>query len=174
LGIPTLFRGYQFYLFFPLLFYIWLKFGNQKSILGYLSRGLLPGLAILSFVYAYFQTPANHDQAFYLLPSRFWELAAGALLFMLHSNNLCLSNSKWVSNMLLLPGILLLGIGFLYSDQNAFPFPWAIVPVVGTMLSISGVTNASGNLSAIHKFLLLPVVAYIGKYRIRSICGIGL
>ncbi len=42
----------QFYLFFPLLFYIWMKVGKKRSMHGYLSRSLLLGLTILSFTYA--------------------------------------------------------------------------------------------------------------------------
>ncbi len=153
----------QFYLFFPLVFYIWLKFSKERSVYGYLSRALLLGLAILSLTWAYFETLSNHDRAFYLLPSRFWELAAGALLFQLHSSNLCIANSKRKSDIFLVSGIFLLGIGFVYSAQESFPFPWAIMPVFSTMLLISGVTNASDRLSIIHKFLQSPTIAYIGK-----------
>ena len=153
----------QFYLFFPLLLYIWLKFGKQKSVFGYVARSLLLGLAILSLASAYFETTAHHDRAFYLLPSRFWELAAGALLFKLHSNNLFIPNSKWISDIFLVFGSFLLSIGFVYSTQDLFPFPWAIIPALGTMLLISGVANSSNRLSIIHKFLQLSVVAYIGS-----------
>jgi hypothetical protein len=60
-------------------------------------------------------------------------------------------------------GIFLLGIGFVYSAQQLFPFPWAIIPVFSTMLLISGVTNVSDRLSIIHKFLQSPTIIYIGK-----------
>jgi peptidoglycan/LPS O-acetylase OafA/YrhL len=155
--------GEQFYLLFPLLFHIWLKLNKKRSMYGPLSRGLLVGLAILSLAYACFETGSSHDQAFYLLPGRFWELAAGALLFKLHSNNLCVSNSKSRSSMFLVSGIFLLGIGFVYSTQNAFPFPWAMIPVFGTLLSISAVTNASDQLSVIHKFLQSKSITYLGR-----------
>ncbi|MBN2115755.1 MAG: acyltransferase [Anaerolineales bacterium] len=155
--------GGQFYLFFPLLFYIWLKSNKKRSLYGYLSRGLLLGVAILSLAWAYFETGSNHDRAFYLLPGRFWEFAAGALLFKLHSSKLCTSNSKNISGTFLASGVILLSIGFVYSEQNAFPFPWAMIPVFGTMLSISGVTNASDQLSVIHQFLQSKLITYIGR-----------
>jgi peptidoglycan/LPS O-acetylase OafA/YrhL len=153
----------QFYLFFPLLFFVWLKFSKKESMYGYVSRGLFVGLAFLSFAYAYFQTAANHELAFYLLLSRFWEIAAGALLFQLHSRNLCIAHSKRLSDLFLVSGMVLLGVGFIYSDQELFPFPWAIVPVLGAMLSISGVTNSSGSLSVIHRLLQSPGLTYIGR-----------
>ncbi|HMB25738.1 MAG TPA: acyltransferase family protein, partial [Anaerolineales bacterium] len=153
--------GEQFYLFFPLLFYAGLKPDKNRPVYKYLSWGALSGLTILSLAYAYFET--GTDQAFYLFSGRFWELAAGALLFKLHSNNLCISNSNGTSDIALGSGIVLLGIGFLYSDQNSFPFPWALIPVAGTMLLLSGVTNNSGQLSVIHKILQLKFITYIGR-----------
>ena len=153
----------QFYLFFPLLFYIWLKRNDRRPVSGYLSRGLLLGLAIVSLTFAGFETVSHHDRAFYLLPSRFWELAAGALLYKLHSNNLCLSRSRKTSGLLLAAGLALLGIGFVYSTQGSFPFPWALIPVLGAMLLISGVTNTSDRLSIIHRFLESDAVTYIGR-----------
>ncbi|MBN2005479.1 MAG: acyltransferase [Anaerolineae bacterium] len=153
----------QFYLLFPLLFYVWLKFNEEKSAYGYLSRGLLLGLAMLSLIYAYFETASSHDRAFYLLPSRFWELAAGALLFQLHSRDLCVANSKRMSEAFLVSGIVLSGIGFFYATQDSFPFPWALVPVFGTTLLISGIASVSGGLSVFHKFFQSKMLTYIGR-----------
>jgi peptidoglycan/LPS O-acetylase OafA/YrhL len=155
--------GAQFYLVFPLLFYIWLRFAKNKSVIGYLSRGLLVGLAVLSFVYAHSQTSSSPMQAFYLLPSRFWELAAGALLFQLHTSNLGLCRSRRMSTVVLAPGIVLLAIGFVYASQYDFPYPWAMVPVAGAVLAISGITHTSGSPSVIHRLLQSPVVTFIGK-----------
>lgn len=65
--------------------------------------------------------------------------------------------------MFLASGIFLLGVGFVYSAQNSFPFPWAVITVFGTLLSISGVTNASDQLSVIHQFLQAKLITYIGR-----------
>ncbi|MBN1430210.1 MAG: acyltransferase [Anaerolineae bacterium] len=153
----------QFYVFFPLVFYVWLKFRKELPVYRYLSHGLMLGLAILSLTYAYFETSSNPVRAFYLLPGRFWEIAAGVLLFQLHSSSLCTAKSKQISDLLLVSGVVLLGIGWIYSDQNAFPFPWAIVPVIGSMLLISGITNTSDRLSVGHKFLQSHVMTCIGR-----------
>ncbi|MBN1579757.1 MAG: acyltransferase [Anaerolineae bacterium] len=152
----------QFYLLFPLLFYIGLKSSKKRSVYGTVSRGLLWGLAILSLACAYFETASDHNRAFYLLPSRFWELAAGALLFKLHSSNVCMPDSQRISGLFLVSGVFLLGLGFVYSTQGSFPFPWAMIPVLGTMLLISGVTNVS-NRSIIHRFLESDLMTYIGR-----------
>lgn len=60
-------------------------------------------------------------------------------------------------------GLILLGIGFAYSTQNLFPFPWAIIPVLGTMLSISGITHASSQLSVMHRLLQSSLLTYVGR-----------
>ena len=67
----------QFYLVFPLLFFVWLR-GRERWPW---SRWLLPGLTVLSLAWAGWQAQTAPAAAFYLLPARFWELAAGALLY---------------------------------------------------------------------------------------------
>ncbi len=129
----------QFYLFFPFLFYIWHRFQQKKDIISFFLRSLLAILAVISLFYAVYETTANHDQAFYLLPSRFWELAAGALLFKLHQNKVSFTGAKYSASLFLGFGSLLLLLGFLYSVKEQFPFPWAIAPVLGTLLLIHGI-----------------------------------
>ncbi|MBN1126240.1 MAG: acyltransferase [Sedimentisphaerales bacterium] len=153
----------QFYLLFPLIYYIWLKLRKNKSIAGYASNALLAVLGMASLIYACFATKANPDRAFYLLPARFWELAAGALLFKLHSNNGFLPKSKHFSSFLLSCGIAVIGAGFVLADQNAFPFPWALVPVTGTVLLTSGVVSAGDKPSRFQRFLSASIMTYIGK-----------
>ena len=62
----------QFYLVFPLLFFVWLR-GRERWPW---SRWLLPGLTVLSLAWAGWQAQTAPAAAFYLLPARFWELAA--------------------------------------------------------------------------------------------------
>lgn len=153
----------QFYLFFPILFYFWIHFRTQSSIVGILSRTLLFILAVVSLAYAWYETSRHPDRAFFLLPSRFWELAAGAVLFKLHSGGLCVSRSKNTSEVFLILGGILVAAGFFFSERASFPFPWAILPVSGTVLMICGVVNTTSQLSLIHKALKSTAVVYIGK-----------
>lgn len=153
----------QFYVFFPFLFYIWIKSQQLTTFLGFFLRSLLPSLAIISLGYAAYETTAYPDQSFYLLPSRFWELAAGALLFKLHSNNVFFDRSKYSSALFFGLGLLLLVIGFIYSEKELFPFPWAIAPVLGTLLLINGIANPASRPSTIHNALQSNVLGYIGK-----------
>ena len=153
----------QFYLLFPIIYYVWLRFRKDKSAAGSISWLLLAVLGVSSLGLAFIETTANHDRAFYLLPSRFWELAAGALLFQLHSNSLFLPKSKSAPRMLMIAGLLLLGASFAFADSQAFPFPWAMVPVLATTLLLCGIVGTTNRSSLVHRFLSSSVMIYIGK-----------
>jgi peptidoglycan/LPS O-acetylase OafA/YrhL len=152
----------QFYLIFPIIFYIWLKFRKKKSPAGYFSYLPILLLSIASLVFAFFETQHNLKSAYYLLPARFWELAAGVLLFQLHVHNVMVPTSKNVSRFFLILGFMLILIGFIFTDQRAFPFPWALVPVSGAVFLISSVVNSPGGVSFFHRFLNSRLLGYIG------------
>ena len=70
----------QFYILFPFL--IWFSgFGRQTkngSRNLFLAVGALTIASLIGFLYLY---PANQPAAYFLMPSRFWEMAAGCLIF---------------------------------------------------------------------------------------------
>lgn len=153
----------QFYLLFPLIFFIWLRWRNQKNLRGIFSNSLLALLFISSLLISWQQTGTKPDHAYYLLPSRFWELAGGALLFKLHANKYLIFKSKATIDACIIIGISLITIGFVFSDPSAFPFPWAIVPVLGSGLIIVGVVSAARNKSTAERLLNNSPMIYIGK-----------
>jgi peptidoglycan/LPS O-acetylase OafA/YrhL len=138
----------QFYMLFPFVFYLWLK---RKAI------WLLPVLALASLFVAAYQTSASPLAAFYLLPSRFWELAAGALLFQAQSRRLPWTPWLWPV------GLTLLAVGFLFAGSASFPFPWALAPVAGTVLLIMGLCDRSGARGPIQAVLESGFLTYIGR-----------
>ena len=132
----------QFYVLFPLIFYLWLRRGAWT---------LLPALALVSLLVAAYQSKADPLAAFYLLPSRFWELAAGALLFQLQGRRLL--STPW-----LLPlGAACLIAGFVFAEADSFPFPWALAPVAGSVLLIAGVSGGAAGV------LQSPILTYLGR-----------
>jgi peptidoglycan/LPS O-acetylase OafA/YrhL len=153
----------QFYLFFPLIFYIWLKARNGEKLPRTISFLLLPIIALASLALSAYETKVAHERAFYLLPSRFWELAVGAILFQLQSRHLFLSEPSTRSKWLLLSGAALLTVGFIFSDEAFFPFPWALFPVVGALLMIAGTTQVSGVPNGIQVFMESRALTYIGR-----------
>jgi peptidoglycan/LPS O-acetylase OafA/YrhL len=123
----------QFYLLFPVAFWLWSFRGRW--------RGLVTGLFVAggawSFVHAMQVGSVDHAAAFYLLASRFWELAVGVLLYLGMSmagrrfDTLDPVTPRWV-----LPAAALASIGLVVSlitsQPTAFPAPGAVLPVLAT------------------------------------------
>ncbi len=152
----------QFYIFFPLMFFIWIKYKNKPRV-SFLANWFLASLFVFSLIYAWYETPLHPDRAFYLLPSRFWELAAGALLFKLHLQKRFLADCDFKSNLYIIIGTVLMISGFIFSDKGSFPFPWALLSVSGTLFLIAGVARAAQNKPNLQKLFENRKLVYIGK-----------
>lgn len=150
----------QFYLFFPLLFHLWLRNRGGSGRRHAATLALLPVVALLSLVLAAVETNVAHQRAFYLLPSRFWELAAGVMLFQAqhYRPSLGATAGRW----LMPAGVLLLAIGFAATEQTHFPFPWALLPVTGALLVITATTTAHTE-GSVHALLRSAPVTYVGR-----------
>lgn len=149
----------QFYLVFPFVFFIWLKTKQRDNSFRILGSILLPTLAIISFVTSWLLN-ANPTQAYYLLPSRFWELAAGAMLYQFHSYRSPQINHPALSAL----GLILLAAGFWFSRSDSFPFPWALLPTIGTLLLLhSSIAQPAHSRNLVAHALQQPIATYIGK-----------
>jgi peptidoglycan/LPS O-acetylase OafA/YrhL len=121
----------QFYLIFPMLFFSWIASdrGRKRS-------ALLFAMAALASIAAAFWLGRQHSPyAFYMIVSRFWELAAGVLLYQYIASSG--SSRSFKSPAALVSGVMasaaLIVIGFLFSSPVEFPFPGAIPAVAGTL-----------------------------------------
>ncbi len=153
----------QFYLIFPVLFYFWLN-AERKNNTG----RVLPWLVLLlpsvgSFVWAIYETTVFPERAFYLIPSRFWELAAGAILFQLHTRGIFIPKSKRSTGIYSVTGLILIGAGLLYADRLLFPFPYVILPVSGTLLMLSTAVCRYEDNTVVQRALSSGVLRYIGN-----------
>jgi peptidoglycan/LPS O-acetylase OafA/YrhL len=154
----------QFYLLFPAIFFVWMKYSSQRGLIGAAARHLLAVLLLLSLVYSAYATSVTPDAAFYLLPARFCELASGAFLLQLHSQGRVRPCSNRAINLHLAAGVLLVAAGFAFSDKKAFPFPWAALPVCGAILLISGLTGGKSEKKYLIKQLFeSSIIVYLGK-----------
>ena len=150
----------QFYLVFPALYFIWLRFRARTQLVW----ALLPAIAGGSLAVSAWQTHTDQLSAFYLLTGRFWELAAGALLFQAVAERHGAIRSKLVANGLLGCGFGLLVVGFLFAGAKGFPFPWAMITVAGALLSIAAVVLPAEGYGAVGQRLLqAPWLTYIGR-----------
>jgi peptidoglycan/LPS O-acetylase OafA/YrhL len=150
----------QFYVLFPALFFMWLRC-RQKSVLMWT---VLPLLAIASLIIGVYQVNAAPLSAFYLLPGRFWELAAGAILFQALGTRNATPRLNRLAPAMLAVGLGLVLTGFLFANPRQFPFPWAIVTVAGSLLMIAGIVlRADSAPGLLQRALQHPLATYIGR-----------
>ena len=143
----------QFYLIFPFLFYLWTKKTVKYS---------MHCLLVLSLIFSYYHTSTNGNHAYYLLSSRFWELAAGAVLYKGHQTG-WLSQKILNDTYLTIIGFISLFISLVFADKLHFPFPWAIFSVAGTCLLIHTIVNKSNEPSKILNIFESSFALHFGK-----------
>ena len=128
-------------------------------------------LALVSCGVAAYNTFADPEAAFYLLPSRFWELACGVLLFQIqHERGL---RANYLGGYGALLGSILIVCALLFSDRAHFPFPWALASVAGTTLLIASFTARHVRSSVVESMLSTRPIVYIGKISYSLSYGTG-
>jgi peptidoglycan/LPS O-acetylase OafA/YrhL len=122
---------WQFYLLYPIgLMIVWRLRPTRAAL-----AVTIGAMFLLSLAVSVIATPLRRDAAYFLLPTRAWELLAGALVFMF-LQNLNLRQSR--AQLLEWAGLLLiLGSALLLSARDLWPGHLAIVPVAGTALVIA-------------------------------------
>ena len=121
----------QFYIIYPFLFLLLFKPGKRTFIF------FLLVILILSLVLAQFGGSLLGKWNFYLLPTRAWELSAGAMSFFLGRGIKKQFYFKWISELLTVLGLSAVFLSFLVLDQSIqAPGVWCLLPVVGTILII--------------------------------------
>jgi peptidoglycan/LPS O-acetylase OafA/YrhL len=151
----------QFYFLFPLLMFALQRPGAslawRKGVIGFITL-----LCFLSLASSAALTWNHWQLAFYLLPTRFWELGLGMLL--------CLTWETWATVLsrsglgtAVLSSVSLVSLGIsLWLPANAgFPFPLALLPVLGTAGLIMTAVAQPGSGAA--KFFSAPGLVSIGK-----------
>jgi len=126
----------QFYIVIPLLLIVMHRWMKTRLI------HLLGLLFVLSLVACIYITTVDPKFAFYMLPTRSWELLAGALIYCLVTNGVVKASFplKTFAGIL---GLAIIAAGcMLLSNETAFPGYAALIPVVGAALVI--LANSSG------------------------------
>lgn len=118
----------QFYLVFP--------FGFALLPKARLRRTLLWILTLLSFGVCLFLTAAKPVHAFYLLPSRAWEMLAGSLAALHAAPRLSMGGSAAQRLPAALGSVAILTSFFILTEGPHFPGWQALLPVLGTVAVI--------------------------------------
>jgi len=145
----------QFYILFPLfLAYIATRSGKR-----YIAA--TAWVTAISFVVSVAGTVFARDAAFYLAPSRAWELGVGALLAL---GAIPVSHSKHVRSLVALCGLAAIaGSVVLFTPSTLFPGVAALLPCLGTgaiLWAGSGGHNLVGSALSARPIVLTGLISY--------------
>jgi peptidoglycan/LPS O-acetylase OafA/YrhL len=131
----------QFYLFWPFFILLLFRIGRRRAVL----YGVIVTL-IGSFLFSLYLTERAPIWAFYILPTRAWELAAGALLVFL-------PDLRRIRPVIALSSfIVVLTATYFFDEATPFPGTAALAPVVATVLLLASRSNWPPFLDAIARF----------------------
>lgn len=128
----------QFYIFFPLLLLLLHKFSKRVLVVS------LFAIVVTSIVLADWLSIHKTAAAFYLLPSRMWELLLGALIaiYLMHSPAIQLNRLMRDLGGFLGLALLLYAI-FLFDGQTRTPSYMTLIPILGAVCIILFISTDS-------------------------------
>lgn len=123
---------WQFYLIYPLIIVGMSKVVSRETVVKTLCVLFIASLALSSWLaYAY---PTS---AFYLLPSRAWEMISGGLVFLFPVRATIRARQA-----MLYAGVIAIILSFILMNESlSWPGAWAVIPVVGACLILSSSIN---------------------------------
>lgn len=128
----------QYYVLFPLFIVITWRLGRRWTV------GLLVVLALISLAAAQWGAYNRPMATFFLLPTRGWELAIGAISAFYFIQKQTIECSAARCEILSALGILLIVYAvFAYDKTTPFPSLYALAPAIGTVLVILCATPAT-------------------------------
>jgi len=120
----------QFYMFFPLILLLFRQARKSTLLI------LLIIISVLSLSFSEYSAIHYPDANFYLLPTRIWELGAGAILAISlpHWKQVKPAIGQWLS---LLGMSMVIASIFFFDETIAIPSSFGLIPVMGTLLIIA-------------------------------------
>ncbi|MBM3820412.1 MAG: acyltransferase, partial [Acidimicrobiia bacterium] len=147
----------QYYLLFPpLVLLIW-RLGRSWMLL------ILTAGALASLLLAERASGRSPAAAFFLLPTRGWELLFGAVIGYYLLDRTAPRATAVVRESMSVLGLLLIGVGvFAFNAQTPFPGVYALVPTVGTALLILFATaeTRTGRVLGARPLVAIGLVSY--------------
>ena len=116
----------QFYIFWPLFIFILFRIGKHRAVI----YGVLATF-VGSFLFSLYLTERAPIWAFYILPTRAWELAAGALLVFLPELK------KFRPLFALIAFVTICFATYLFDEATPFPGIAALAPVIATIFLLA-------------------------------------
>ena len=145
----------QYYLCFPIFLLIALRSGRRWTV------GLLAGAALVSFVFAQWGSLHASKAAFYLLPTRVWELMIGALIPFI-PQRFALPREVVFGQALSIGGLVLIAYAVFQFGDVPYPGVYALAPTIGAALIILSANQQTlvGRLLGSRIFVRLGLISY--------------
>jgi len=141
----------QFYILYPL--FLWLVhrfFGRRYAI-------ALGAVCFASLGLSIWGVAAHPSAAFYLAPTRAWELLIGGILA---TESVPAVRATWLVNAVSLAGLAMIGYAvFAFTPSTTFPGANALYPAVGTALLLHAGNSPK---SVVARWLSLAPLAFVG------------
>lgn len=119
---------WQFYLLFPVFLVVLWKIWPSRRFIGFM---LLAGF-LTSLLNSFLITRMSPSAAFYLLPTRAWEMLAGGMVYLYVSR--INASRPWALNLEIVGFTLILASIFLFDSSTPWPSWSAMAPVMGAVL----------------------------------------
>ncbi|WP_407545656.1 acyltransferase family protein [Acinetobacter baumannii] len=143
----------QYYIIIPLLLLLAWKFFKNKILL------MFSLIFISSFVFANWFVNVSPNVAFYILPTRAWEIALGGIVAVLLNRNLIKNEKFATNNILSLLGLILICISIFAFDSSVLsPSYYLLIPTIGTSLIIIFSTEKT----IAYRILSIKPIVFIG------------
>ena len=143
----------QYYLFFPVVLMLFLQLGKRRII------GLLAFIFVISFLAAQLFSVTHPSFAFYMLPTRGWELLIGSFIAFYYKHRSIKKYNNKIEQLGGLIGLMLISYSvFAYNDQIPFPGIYSLAPTLGAALIIIFATDKT----VIGRLLASKLLVYIG------------
>jgi len=135
----------QFYLIWPVLLYcLYRATTSSSTTLRHIVTGLI-FISILSFAASIYLSWNHPLWGFYLMPSRAWQFAVGAIIMLLASSE-SLKTNKLLSTIASTVGFLCIAFSLiLIKTSSQYPGFWALLPTTGTALLLLGSSPKTSN-----------------------------
>lgn len=144
----------QFYLFFPIFLFFFARRGAAK---------ILACIAVISFAAACYFVSRKPEAAFYLLPTRAWELIAGGCAGIASYRLGGPIGRGRVAGLLAMSGLVLVLLGYSLIDVNvAYPGFWTLLPVLGAVLVVmfASAANYAGSILSSRVLVFVGLMSY--------------
>lgn len=147
----------QFYLAWPAIVVLAMRFAGRRGLFVALS-----GVTLSSLAFSLWLTPAAQPVAFFMAHSRAWEFALGGIASLRFTGAATSGLGKAAGIALGWTGIMLVVLAStLYTELTAFPGVAALLPAVGTAMTLVGATITPH--SALTAFLSAAPLRFLGR-----------